>query len=142
MAVCAGIKRSGGRCTLSVETGELYCHHHDPDRSEERRRAASKAGRSKPNRELADIKRKLCDLADDVLEGNVDRGDGAVASQILNVYLRAVSVEMKAKEAERAPDEITEQAFNIMLNALEERLPREEFEHAVYALAGIDGRWW
>ena len=35
---------------------------------------------------------------DDVLEEKVDKGVAAVASQILNVYLRAVSVELKAKE--------------------------------------------
>jgi hypothetical protein len=33
-----------------------------------------------------------------VLAGEVDKGVAAVASQILNVYLRAVSVELKAKE--------------------------------------------
>jgi len=47
---------------------------------------------------LAAIKQRLSDLADDVLEEKVDRGIGAVTSQILNVYLRAVSVELKARE--------------------------------------------
>jgi len=59
---------------------------------------ASKAGKSKPDRELAGIKQRLSDLADDVLEGRQNRGVAAVASQILNVYLRAVSVELKARE--------------------------------------------
>ncbi len=45
-----------------------------------------------------DIKRRLSELADDVLEGRVERGDGAVVSQILNVYLRAISVELKVAE--------------------------------------------
>jgi hypothetical protein len=35
-----------------------------------------------------------------VLEERVDKGIGAVVSQILNVYLRAVSVEMKLREVE------------------------------------------
>jgi len=47
---------------------------------------------------LADIKRRLSDLATDVLEGRQDKGVAAVASQVLNVYLRAVSVELKARE--------------------------------------------
>jgi hypothetical protein len=59
---------------------------------------ASRAGKAKPNREISEIKRRLSTLADDVLEGSVDKGVAAVASQILNVYLRAVSVEMKARE--------------------------------------------
>jgi hypothetical protein len=33
-----------------------------------------------------------------VLEGRQDKGVAAVASQVLNVYLRAVSVELKARE--------------------------------------------
>jgi hypothetical protein len=49
---------------------------------------------------VVDIKRRLSDLADGVLDGSVDKGVGAVTSQILNIYLRAVSVELKVKEAE------------------------------------------
>ncbi len=48
--------------------------------------------------ELAEIKARLSALADDVLEGKADRGDAAVAAQVLNVYLRAVSVELKVVE--------------------------------------------
>jgi hypothetical protein len=79
-----------------------YCIGHDPDQAEARRRRASKGGkrggRGRPQAELGDIKRRLSDLADDVLEGRQDKGVAAVASQVLNVYLRAVSVELKAKE--------------------------------------------
>ena len=98
MARCAGTKRDGGQCTVIVNGSQTYCYQHDPKRAEERRRNASRAARSKPSRELVGIKQRLSDLADDVLTDKVDRGMGAVASQILNVYLRAVSVELKAKE--------------------------------------------
>jgi hypothetical protein len=99
MARCAGIKRDGGRCTVIVNGSQTtYCYQHDPKRAEERRRNASRAARSKPSRELVGIKQRLSDLADDVLAENVDKGVAAVASQILNVYLRAVSVELKARE--------------------------------------------
>jgi hypothetical protein len=98
MARCAGIKRDGSRCTVIVKGSQTYCYQHDPKRAEERRRNASRAARSKPSRELVGIKQRLSDLADDVLAGEVDRGVAAVASQILNVYLRAVSVELKARE--------------------------------------------
>jgi len=33
-----------------------------------------------------------------VLEGAVDRSDAAVVGQLLNTYIRAVSVELKARE--------------------------------------------
>jgi len=59
---------------------------------------ASRAGKAKPNREISEIKRRLSTLADDVLEGRQDKGVAAVVSQVLNVYLRAVSVELKARE--------------------------------------------
>jgi hypothetical protein len=95
---CAGTKRDNSPCTATVEPPKRYCWWHDPANADKRRRAASKAGKSKPSRELASIKQRLSDLSDDVLAGEVDKGVAAVASQILNVYLRAVSVELKAKE--------------------------------------------
>ena len=81
----------------SLGSGGL-CWAHDPANAERRRRGQSRGGRNKPTKELAAIKQRLSDLADDVLEGNVERGVAAVASQVLNVYLRAVSVELKARE--------------------------------------------
>ena len=95
---CAGTKRDGSPCTAAVEPPQRFCWWHDPANADKRRRAASKAGKAKPSRELASIKARLSDLADDVLEGAVDKGVGAVASQVLNVYLRAVSVELKVNE--------------------------------------------
>jgi hypothetical protein len=59
---------------------------------------ASRAGKSKPSRELTGIKQRLWDLADDVLEGRQDKAVATAATQILNVYLRAISIEMKQKE--------------------------------------------
>ena len=116
MAVrCAGTKRDNSPCTATVEPPQRFCWWHDPANADKRRRAASKAGKSKPSRELADIKQRLSDLADGVLEGRTNRGVAAVASQILNVYLRAVSVELKAREQL----ELIER-----LEALEEKLER------------------
>ena len=95
---CSGITRSGTRCERSVEGPNGLCWLHDPTRSEERRRAASRAGKAKPNREIADIKARLSDLAEDVLAGEVDRANAAVAGQLLDTYIRAVSVELKVRE--------------------------------------------
>jgi hypothetical protein len=74
------------------------CWAHDPANAERRRRGQSRGGKNKPSRELAGIKQRLSDLADDVLEGRQDKGVAAVASQVLNGYLRAGSVELKVKE--------------------------------------------
>ena len=102
MARCSGIRVDGGRCGAQAIRSSEYCVNHHPDYEDARRRRNSKGGkrggRGRPQAELGDIKRRLSTLADDVLEGSVDKGVAAVASQILNVYLRAVSVELKVKE--------------------------------------------
>jgi hypothetical protein len=95
---CAGTKRDNSPCTATVEPPQRFCWWHDPANADKRRRAASKAGKAKPNRELAGIKTRLSDLADDVLADKVDKGVAAVASQVLNVYLRAMSVELRVRE--------------------------------------------
>jgi hypothetical protein len=66
MAKCHTIARSGQPCRGLVRAGNDYCPAHDPRRQEARSRASSKAGKSKPGRELADVKRRLSALADDV----------------------------------------------------------------------------
>jgi hypothetical protein len=102
LARCAAIQPNGERCKVEAIPGAEWCWSHHPDYEDQRRRRASKGGRrggrGRPQAELATIKHKLLDLADDVLAETVDKGVAAVASQVLNVYLRAVSVELKARE--------------------------------------------
>jgi predicted RNA-binding Zn ribbon-like protein len=99
---CLGTKRDNSPCTVSVEPPQTYCWWHDPANASVRKQAASKggkrAGKGRPQAELKDIKERLSELAEDVLEGNVDKGNAAVVSQILNTYIRAVAVELKARE--------------------------------------------
>jgi hypothetical protein len=84
-STCTATKRDGSPCTLPSYGSDGLCWAHDPKNAERRK-------------ELLSIKQRLSDLADDVLEGNVDKGVAAVASQILNVYLRAVSTELAVRE--------------------------------------------
>src|SRR5918997_6534432 len=117
MARCSHTYADSSQCRRIVSSEQRYCYSHDPARAAERRRNAARGGKAKASGELAGIKQRLLDLADGVLAGKVDRGVGAVASQILNVYLRAVSVELKAKEQL----ELTER-----LEALEEALEQRK----------------
>src|SRR5215207_6858895 len=119
MARCSHTYADSSQCRRIVSAGQRYCYSHDPARAAERRRNAARGGKAKASGELANIKRRLSDLADDVLTGEADRGVAAVASQILNVYLRAVSVELKAREQL----ELTER-----LQALEEALEQKKGE--------------
>lgn len=100
MSTCPGIKRDGGRCTVVVNGPQEYCYQHDPGRSEERRRAASRAGKSKPSREVRDLKKQLEDLAAGVLDGTVERANAAVVNQILTTRARLIDLEKKIKENE------------------------------------------
>ena len=106
MPVCPGITRDGSRCTVIVGRSQTYCYQHDPNRADERRRAASRAGKSKPNREVQDVKRQLQALVDDVLEGRRARSIAAVCSQILNIKLRAIEIERKIKETEELEERL------------------------------------
>ena len=76
----------------------MYCYSHDPLRAGERRRNAARGGKAKASGELGRVKARLQTLADMVEEGQTDRADAAVISQIWGTYLRAISTEMKQKE--------------------------------------------
>jgi hypothetical protein len=98
MPRCAGIKRDGGRCAVVVGPGKDHCYAHDPDRSDERKRNASRGGRGKGGGEIAALKKQARELAADVLDGEVETGKAAVANQILNTLIRAIEQERKNLE--------------------------------------------
>ena len=100
MPRCAGIKRDGARCAVVVGAGRSHCYQHDPDRSDERKRNASRGGRSRGAGELPDLKRQLKDLATGVLSGDVETGRAAVTNQLLNTVVRVVEQERKMRELE------------------------------------------
>ncbi len=106
MAKCPAIARSGQPCRGLVREGNDYCPAHDPRRQEARRRAASKAARSKPEAEVSGVKDQLQALADRVLSGELARADAAVVSQVLNVKLRALELERKWKELGELEDRL------------------------------------
>lgn len=101
MPRCAGNKRDGGRCTVIVAPPDTYCYQHDPSRSEERKRNASKGGKSRgaPS-EIADLKNQLKDLADGVLSSKIERADAVVVNQILNTRARPIELERKVRETD------------------------------------------
>ena len=105
-STCTATKRDGSPCTLPSYGSDGLCWAHDPKNAERRRRGQSRGGKSKPTKELLSIKQRLSVLAEDVLEGSVDRGVAAVASQILNVYLRAIELERKIRETEELEERI------------------------------------
>jgi hypothetical protein len=100
MAVCRATKANGESCTLAANGPQGFCWAHDPANREKRRRMASRAARSKPNRELSSIKTLLEDLTEQVLSGELQTGPATVANQLINTRLRAIEQERKIKETE------------------------------------------
>ena len=108
MARCAGVKPDGTPCASIVKESQTYCYAHDPARSEQRRRAASKAGKTKTGGELAEVKAELKRISEGVLDGHIPTSRGSVAAQLLGVYLRAVEQERKQRELEEVEARLAE----------------------------------
>src|SRR5215217_336384 len=98
MPRCSHTYGDSSQCRRIVRAEQKYCYSHDPSRASERKRNAARGGKAKASGELGRVKARLHTLADMVEEGQMDRADAAVISQIWGTYLRAVSVELKARE--------------------------------------------
>jgi hypothetical protein len=121
LAKCAGITQAGAACKGIPIDGSQWCYVHHPDRTEERRRYGLKGGRrggrGRPSAELARLQRRFEELADAVLSGEIERGVGAVAGQLLNGARACVRDALAAREAEE---------LEARLEQLEEALGHDE----------------
>jgi hypothetical protein len=81
-----------------------YCWNHDPSFKEQRRSTAARGGRTggrgRPSTELVRLQARFEELAAGVLDGSVDRGDGAVVCQLLNGARSCVRDRIAAREQE------------------------------------------
>ena len=121
MAKCSGITQAGTACKGIPIDGSDYCYVHHPDRIEERRRHGSKGGkrggRGRPSVELARLQGRFEELAAKVLSGEIERGVGAVAGQLLNGARACVRDGLAAREQEE---------LVARLESLEEQLERQQ----------------
>ena len=108
MSTCAGIKRDGGRCTLYADPSSGMCWLHDRASASERKAHASRAARSKVNRELATLKDELRDLIASVKSGELDRNVGAVMIQGYRALKDFIALERQVKETDELAAEIEE----------------------------------
>jgi hypothetical protein len=104
VSVCNGTKRNGEPCTLPAMAGSKWCWNHDPARAEERRRNASRAASAKHSsvgRELREVRELISELLNVLLSGQlpprVNRELQSIV-QLLQCYLRAAELEMRAAE--------------------------------------------
>ncbi len=105
---CAALRADGGRCKGVAVAGSDHCVSHHPAYRERRRRAASKAARSKPSREIIGLKDQAATLYEEVHSGAVEAGVGAVLTQLLNCQVRILEAERKLRETSELEDRIAE----------------------------------
>ena len=123
MSSCSGIRADGGRCRGQAIAGGNWCFSHHPDYEQARQRRASKGGkrggRGRPSAatgELARLQGRFEELADRVLSGDVERGDGAVVAQLLNGARACVLGLLKAREQEELCDRLEEVERRLQVN--------------------------
>ncbi len=105
---CAASKKNGSPCTLPATGPDGLCWVHDPANDSARRRGQSRGGRGRPGRELADLKARILETVEGVLDGTVDRGRAAVAVQGYNALRAALELERRIKETEDLEERLTE----------------------------------
>ena len=104
MSTCSGTKRNGLPCTLPAMAGSSWCWNHDPAQAEERRRNASRAATMKHSsigKELREVRELILELLgvliSDRLPPSIKKELQSVV-QLLQCYLRAAELEMRAAE--------------------------------------------
>ena len=106
MARCAAVKPDGTPCERIVGASQKYCYAHNPDHQQARKRAASKAANSKPNRELQALKSRAAQLYQEIHSGKVEPRVGAVLVQLTNTQARILELERKIKETEELEERL------------------------------------
>ncbi len=132
MVVCSGTKRDGQPCTLPATQGSERCWNHDPALAERRSRNASRVASAKHSsvgkelREVRDLIRELLNLTleDGVLGSRTRRYLQGIV-QLLQCYLRAAELEMRAAEEPLKADLDAKGLRTQVLGRIEELEERE-----------------
>lgn len=100
MARCSAIKANGERCTLAANGQHGRCWAHDPANKEKRSKMASHAAKAKPSKEIRDLKGRVWEVVEAVLEGSQEKGRAAVAIQGFNALRGVLELERRLRETE------------------------------------------
>ena len=96
---CSAITSSGDRCKLDATNGS-FCWSHAPETAQARKMRGRRGGKARGAGELAEIKRSIREVIEEVRDGSVERGVGAVVFQGFNSLLKALEVERRVREQE------------------------------------------
>jgi hypothetical protein len=108
MGVCRATKANGEPCTLPANGPNGFCWAHAPENAEKRRRAASRAARSKGNKEVSILKEEIKDVISEVKAGDLDRNDAAVMIQAYRALKDFIALERQVRETDELAAEIEE----------------------------------
>jgi hypothetical protein len=108
MGICRATKANGEPCTLPANGSQGLCWAHAPENAEKRRRAASKAARSKGNREVVALKEEIKSVIADVKAGDLDRNDAAIMIQGYRALKDFIALERQVRETDELAAEIEE----------------------------------
>ena len=108
MPRCSGFKPNGEPCERIVRASQIYCYSHCPDRKEERRRNASRAGRSRSDGELGEVRELLRQITSRVLSGEMSTSVGTTLNQVCNSRIRLIEVSRKLQEQQEVLDRLAD----------------------------------
>ena len=133
MTQCAGIKADGEPCGGIAKAGSDWCPAHDPARREARRRAASKAARSKRGGELQVLKKRVRELYRGIHAGEVDPRSGAVLTQLANTEARILDLEHRHRHDKQLliTREQLDEEVSIVLDILRRHVRDPKALHAI-----------
>jgi hypothetical protein len=98
MPRCGGFKPNGTPCERIVGASQSIATATIRSAPRSAGGPPRRPARAKPSKEIQSIKARLSELADGVLEGEVNRGDAAFAGQLLGTVIRAIGTELKVRE--------------------------------------------
>jgi hypothetical protein len=104
---CAAITKGGERCKADATSGS-YCWSHAPENAEARRARGRKGGKARGAEEVAEVKRELRRVIDDVRSNRLERGVGAVLFQGFTCLRGVLELERKVRETDKLEAQVEE----------------------------------
>ena len=100
MKLCSATTKAGQPCQRPAQGHGDHCIGHDPAKSAERRRTASRGGRGRVNTETRAVKKLMDELTAKVLAGDVEPAVSHAVVALQNIKLRAIEVERRLEETD------------------------------------------
>lgn len=100
MRLCSETTKAGEPCKRPAQGHSAYCLGHDPAKTSERRRMASRGGRGKTNPETRAVKKLMDQLTAKALAEEISPAVVHAVVALQNIKLRAIETERRLDEAD------------------------------------------